>query len=128
MKKLIIFLVCLGSVQIFAATKPEVSNLNFKIVDGDLTSQFMVIKKNKEAEIEFSNSLGRRATKVIKLKDFQFLEKEVGSYKGQNSKQFCSRHYMEFGSPKNTHIGCIGSPTPVAVKMTQTAALLSLLF
>jgi len=118
----------LVSFQSYALAKPASSEMLFKIVNGDLTSQFSIKKNKNDAEVEFTNSLGRREIRKIKLNDYKFLMKETGGYKGQNSKEFCYRHYIEFNDQKNKHLACIGSSTRISAQMKQTTALLSLLF
>lgn len=102
--------------------------LAFKIVYGDQESHFSIKEVKNQATVEFSNNFGRKESRSIKSNDFKFLMRETNLYKGQNSKELCKRHYIEFETNKRKHTACIGSSTPIAKQLTQTTGLLSLLF
>lgn len=122
------FLILIIFISLPVLATPAKNDLYFKVVFGEQVSEFVVKSSKDKPVVEFSNNFGRQDLRQIKPNDFKFLMRETKNYKGQNSKEFCKRHYIEFSSNKRKHIGCIASPTKISKQLKQTTSLLSLLF
>lgn len=107
----------------------EASRINFKIVYGEKTTYFIVVKTKRGGRVAFSNNLGARDTKDISTDDYEFLRSKVSGFDGPtNKKEFCHRNYIEISEGARQVLGCIGAPNRLATEIQEVANLLSALF
>lgn len=118
-----LFFLCL-----FVSTlEAQAADMKFTVVYGDKTSVFEIQKTKAGAVLNFNNNNGKKVKRDLSQDDFKFLTESTQKYKGENEKRFCERSYVRFESGKKKHLGCLGSPTPIARSLQKTTNLLTLL-
>lgn len=107
----------------------EASAINFKIVYGEKTTYFVVVKTRSGGRVDFSNNLGAKDSKNISTNDYEFLSSKISGFTEPfNKKEFCSRNYIEISEGARKIVGCLGAPNKLAIEIQATANLLSTLF
>lgn len=110
-----------------AQTDPSL--LFFRVVYGEKTTDFVVRKAKAGATIEFRNSDGAATSRPLSETDYKFLKSKVAGLTGpSNSKEFCTRNYIEILSEKRNLVGCLGAGNKLARDMQATVNLLTVLF
>jgi hypothetical protein len=129
MKTYVLGFILLCSFASYAKKEKVISPISMKVVSGDLESYFTIVKSESGGRVELSNSNGLEKSVEISKTNYDFLKSELTRLpKESNKLSFCKRRYIKVHDGKSEHIGCLGSPTPIAKKLQDTANTLSLLF
>ena len=114
-------------VTMLMAFQTYAANMKYTVAYGEKISVFEINKTKTGAVLNFENNYGKKTVRELSQDDYKYLLKTAQNYKGANQKQFCQRSFILFESKKKTHLGCLGSTTPIARSLQKTTNLLSLL-
>jgi hypothetical protein len=104
----------------------EFKNLHLKVVYGEKITDFEVTREKNGGVLQFSNNFGQKKSHSLSEKDVKFLGSEVKKMNESNDIRLCdSRKYIELNSGEKKLIGCIGSSTKTAKKLSELANLFS---
>ena len=117
-----------------AAKKPVAANSDsqkneviLKVTYGDKISEFRVAKNNKGGTLKFASNSEKNKEHSLSEKDMTYISSEIKSIEAasSNDPSLCSRRQIELTAANKKTIGCLGSPTKTAKKLTDLANLFS---
>ncbi len=122
----ILFLLTFAHASRVKVVKPqlEIQNASLAVNYGDKNSIFYFRKMGKEYQVSTDGFRDKSKSLVLTPKNSKYLLRNLkeASRESPNDKTFCPRRKIELRLENHlATLGCIGSTTPVAVKLTQLA-------
>lgn len=131
-KQFLFLIIFLGAFHVTAAQKAKTKPVSedplvLSVYYGDKITAYQIVKTESGGKIVYTSSNGKQLEKPVTKKNYDYFLSEFNRIQDGNKKEFCPRNYIEMKQGAKTHLGCIGSATSAAKKLTFLSSAITLL-